>query len=197
VTAILLLVFSFYCSGQADKAIRKDKFLERQLQIWIGPMFYKHPGIEFSLAYFHRSGWSFALRNLSFGYETPEYPAPAPGRFGTTYPYEYLEVTAQAGRFIALQKNFFVFAATGPSYVYNKTAAGHDTIRFTSGFFLVKTISHYKSAFGWSVSGGFGWRKGALGAIIIPGAFVNSVHSYGCVTAVITLALRVQKKRTT
>lgn len=192
---VYLICFSFLLTN-AQKNIDSlgEAFLERPLYIMAGFVFYRHAGFELSAVYFHEKNWVFMLRSWSSGWDSPEYPAPAPGQFGRVWPYAYLEFSAQAGRWKVFPHNFFVFVSTGPGYVNYQFPIRRDSIYVGPGITAYKNATIHDRAIGWMASSCIGWRKWGWSLMVIPGLGINSIRTSTSISVALAVTCRIGKR---
>ena len=183
-----------FVNAQTKQDLIREHFLDRQLLLIGGTSFSSHAGVELSAAYFNEKGWMLFLRSWDYGYNTPTYPAPAPGQYGREWPYEYFDLSLQAGKWKALPHNFFAFATTGLGYVNSQYPIGRDSTDFGTGIYVYQNVSVHHRTIGWMSAAGVGWRKYGWGVIAIPGFSLNSAKTTANISVALTLALRVGKK---
>ncbi|HEY6956230.1 MAG TPA: hypothetical protein VI385_13355 [Flavisolibacter sp.] len=180
--------------GSSQKAEDwEQKFLERPIHIMFGPVFYRHMGFEICGAYFNRKDWVFLLQSWGSGWESEQYPAPAPGQYGRAWPYDYFELSTQGGKWKALTHNFFAFVSTGLSYVNYQYPIRRDSFNVGSGIVAYQNATTRDRTVGWVVTPGFGWRKWGWGLMVVPSFGFNSIRTTASLGIVLTITGRVGK----
>ncbi|MGZ3880750.1 MAG: hypothetical protein ACXVBF_05405 [Flavisolibacter sp.] len=197
----LVVVFVCRCTflyGKSQKVEEgEQKFLERPIHITFGPVFYQHPGFEISGAYFHHKNWIFLLQSWGSGWDSPEYPAPGPGQFGRQWPYDYFELSAQAGKWKVFQHHFFAFVSSGPAYINFQYPIRRDSFNVGSGIIAYQNATTRDRTVGLVISSGIGWRKWGWGLMAVPSFGINSIRSTASVGILLTITSRVLKKQLT